>query len=326
MRFRHPQGAELVKLLDLNCKASLEDLFNLTLSKPLEQLFARPRKNLRGLLVELGFRMTGSINESNLQSASEILEMLHAGSLIVDDIEDSSSTRRGQPSLHVVYGVPLALNAGNWLYFLPFKYIDELEASAECKMQLTRVVHRTLLLAHYGQALDVGITLHSLPQERVYDVAMSAIELKTGVLTGFALSMGSLLCGQDGSEIDKLGRKLGVALQMFDDIGNLTSSRHLTKRAEDFKNARLSYLSGIAALELSASDYDDFLSLSLHSWSQPIRIQQWLMQRGVLGSARTRAESYLDSAAEELLALQDLRPIERELLANLCQKLKESYD
>ncbi len=44
-----------------------------------------------------------------------VVELLHAGSLVVDDIEDGSDERRGAPALHHLVGTPLALNTGNWL-------------------------------------------------------------------------------------------------------------------------------------------------------------------------------------------------------------------
>src|SRR5512142_2931568 len=56
-----------------------------------------------------------------------IVEGLHLGSLIIDDIEDESSTRRGGPTLHRQIGVPNALNAGNWLYFWPALLVPRLK-------------------------------------------------------------------------------------------------------------------------------------------------------------------------------------------------------
>jgi geranylgeranyl diphosphate synthase type 3 len=50
----------------------------------------------------------------------QIVGFLYTGSLIIDDIEDDSPTRRGQMAAHVVYGVARALNAGNCKIFLLF--------------------------------------------------------------------------------------------------------------------------------------------------------------------------------------------------------------
>lgn len=50
-------------------------------------------------------------------------EILHNGSLIVDDIEDSSDTRRKKPCIHKIYGVDVAINTGNFMYFSPLLYL-----------------------------------------------------------------------------------------------------------------------------------------------------------------------------------------------------------
>jgi hypothetical protein len=54
-----------------------------------------------------------------------VVEFIHAGSLVVEDIEDGSRIRRGRVALHVRYGMPVALNAGNWLYFWPFELLKK---------------------------------------------------------------------------------------------------------------------------------------------------------------------------------------------------------
>ena len=50
-----------------------------------------------------------------------IIEMLHTGSLIIDDIEDQSLSRRDRPCAHLVYGIGKSVASANLMYFLPFK-------------------------------------------------------------------------------------------------------------------------------------------------------------------------------------------------------------
>ena len=52
------------------------------------------------------------------------MELTHAGSLIIDDIEDGARTRRGGPAAHLEFGVDLAVNAGNLVYFLPTRLLE----------------------------------------------------------------------------------------------------------------------------------------------------------------------------------------------------------
>ncbi|MFO0131652.1 MAG: polyprenyl synthetase family protein [bacterium] len=50
-------------------------------------------------------------------------EIIHNGSLIIDDIEDGSDLRREKPCVHKIYGTDVAVNAGNALYFIPMLFI-----------------------------------------------------------------------------------------------------------------------------------------------------------------------------------------------------------
>lgn len=52
-----------------------------------------------------------------------LCEIVHNGTLIVDDIEDSSTVRRDKACVHLLYGVDISVNAGNFMYFAPFHYL-----------------------------------------------------------------------------------------------------------------------------------------------------------------------------------------------------------
>ena len=105
--------------------------------KPIQDLMARPSKQFRGQLVKLAYRLTSGTGTLSLVARercdilANVAELIHAGSLLVDDIQDGSSMRRGAPALHLRYGVSLALNAGNWLYFWPFELIKKSGLSKE---------------------------------------------------------------------------------------------------------------------------------------------------------------------------------------------------
>ena len=52
-----------------------------------------------------------------------LCEIVHNGTLIVDDIEDSSTVRRDKQCVHLLYGIDISINAGNFMYFAPYHYI-----------------------------------------------------------------------------------------------------------------------------------------------------------------------------------------------------------
>ena len=64
--------------------------------------------------------------------------------------------RRGKLALHIRYGLPMALNAGNWLYFWPFELIRTLELPSETTLSVYEYYHRTRLRAYFGQATLLG--------------------------------------------------------------------------------------------------------------------------------------------------------------------------
>lgn len=59
-----------------------------------------------------------------IEPCSYFCELIHNGTLVVDDIEDNSELRRGQPCLHKKYGIDVAINAGNGLFHSQEKIIE----------------------------------------------------------------------------------------------------------------------------------------------------------------------------------------------------------
>lgn len=251
----------------------INQLFQSTLFDPVENFLGRPKKSFRSDLVKLGQEI--AINELNdkidslvlkkyyedASFFSEIIELLHSGSLIVDDIEDQSQMRRGQKTLHELYGIPIALNAGNWLYFWPLCLIQNSKFSDTLKHSAIAEIHHTLLLAHTGQALDIGANMLKVDQFQVNRLVFDAIDLKSGALTALAMKLGLLSVVHQSSHpylksVDQIGRHFGVLLQLYDDIGNLKSKTNPQKRFEDLQLKRPSF---IWAAFASTSDQRDYL-------------------------------------------------------------------
>jgi geranylgeranyl pyrophosphate synthase len=193
-------------------------------------------------LVEVSYEVGRSAGSAPMPERLPLLvEILHAGSLIVDDIEDDSKYRRGKPALHLVVGMPLALNAGNWLYFLPHSVLEEMALAPHVELQVRRVLDRGVLRCHYGQALDLGARLGSLAQREVFEVVSLSTRLKTGSLLELAAELGGTAAGASPElcmELAQFGRSYGVALQMLDDLSGLFEERRAHKGHEDLVNGR----------------------------------------------------------------------------------------
>jgi len=210
------------------------------LLKPLANMAERQGKELRARLVIIAWKMAGAEGEVP-DVLIGIVEALHLGSLIVDDIEDGSTTRRGGPTLHDRIGLPLALNAANWLYFWPTLLIDRLRLAPHQELHLRRTIEQHVLLCHFGQALDLSLRVCDLKQSEVLEAVRSTSELKTGCLMELASRAGAIVGGADAAtveELGKLGRNLGLALQMLDDLTSITSERRAEKGREDLNLGR----------------------------------------------------------------------------------------
>ena len=250
--------------------ASMTQVIDEKLWKPLEDFLSQPGKNVRPRLVEIGFLLStdesvklDDVTTEALLKASEIVESVHAGALIIDDIQDGSLIRRNQECMHIKYGVPLALNAGNWLYFWAMDRIKALGLAPEIRLALMEDCVQLLLEAHYGQAIDIGATLDQLPQEEVARVCRSSMELKTSTLMALALRLGAAVAGKKSLEpkLMELGKQLGFVLQVYDDVGNFLQkpTSAPTKRWEDLKLKRPSWVWMQIARVASPKEFESFI-------------------------------------------------------------------
>jgi geranylgeranyl pyrophosphate synthase len=234
--------ARLAQTLELGGEQIDERLWHAAIRGPLLELLERPGKELRSRIVEVAYQVSCSEDSPRMPAQLPlVVELLHTGSLIVDDIEDDSRYRRGRPALHLVVGLPLALNAGNWLYFAPHQLLEELALPAPTELELRRSIERNVLRCHYGQALDLGVQLGSLTQREVPDVVSLSTRLKTGSLLELSAEIGAIAAGAGPAlrrELKSFGRSYGVALQMLDDVSGLFEERRAHKGHEDLLHGR----------------------------------------------------------------------------------------
>jgi len=335
-----PLLPERSRLAELSGIGKVEELVWDSLLRPLEAFLARPGKNLRGKLVELAGRLScpegAEVTESVSRSfavASRIVEALHAGALIIDDIEDGSSVRRDGPTFHLKHGVPVALNAGNWLYFWALHQIGALGLDAERERELTRACHAILLEAHFGQALDVGVRIDELPQDRVFDACLTAVELKTGALAALSMRLGGAASGAPPERLatlDRVGRRFGTALQLFEDLGNFCVNSHgtgysMAKRHEDLYLRRPSWIWAVAARHTEPREYARFVE-AVRRLPDESFLKPWVELNDFTAKARREASLYLDTVRAEIRAeFGESHPAATAELMSLMDLLEKVY-
>ena len=235
------------------CEAVWRD----ALYAPLAEYLGRSGKLLRARLVWHGWRLGGGRGEPP-QTLCLLPEILHAASLIVDDLQDGALMRRGGPALHRVIGPERALNAANWLYFWPYALLDGLRLSATRRRACVELVTATLLDCHRGQALDLGVQVWTLAQDSVPDLVAEQSRLKTGCLTALCVALGAVAGGAGAARVDALqrfGERVGVGLQMLDDLTTVLVAGRRDKAGEDLCCGRPTWAWALAAQRCSQWQY-----------------------------------------------------------------------
>lgn len=195
-----------------------------------------PGKRVRPLLVLAACEALGRPWRRALPAAAAI-ELVHAFSLVHDDLPalDDDDFRRGRPTTHRRFGEALALLAGDALLALAFETLAALGRSG---VAAARVAEAQRLLARASGSRElVGGQVLDLEAEgrRVRARDVRAIHVrKTGALAGAALALGALAAGASRPRVrrmERLGRRIGLAFQIQDDVLNATGSlRQLGKR------------------------------------------------------------------------------------------------
>ena len=219
------------------------------LTEPCKNLIALGGKRWRPLLLVLCaenarafYGSRALLSESETYSLSPLVEFVHTGSLIHDDIEDSSDMRRGKPAAHIAYGVDAALNAASWLYFEAPVCVDRLAASPEIKAKLYALYASEVRRLHLGQAADIlwHKNRELFPSVEEYS---AMVQNKTGTLASFAAKAGTLAGGGTDEEMERGGKaaaEIGEAFQILDDVQNLTTGNPGKKRGDDIVEGKKS--------------------------------------------------------------------------------------
>ncbi len=198
-------------------------------------------KRIRPRLTVLACAAAGGRGQEALDPATAI-ELLHAASLVHDDIMDRSDLRRGRPTLHALHGIPAAILAGDALVGVAFRLL----ASAAMPNRQKILAEFAAAYVHLceGQSGDIGFA-DSFPLDVPGHRRM--VRKKTAELLGAALAIGAMVATADESvcaSLRRYGLQLGMAYQAKDDLLELTGTEvRMGKRpGTDLRNGRTTFL------------------------------------------------------------------------------------
>ena len=208
-------------------------------------------KRVRPLLAFAAGEVAGAPVE-RLESVAAAIEMIHAYSLVHDDLPcmDDDQLRRGKPTVHVEYDEATAMLVGDALQCLAFQVIAEAGLAGDPRTQLEMV--RTLALAAGsrgmagGQQIDLESTGKSLtvPELEFMHIHKTGALIRAAVLVGFS-------CGTHDeagkAALDRYAKAIGLAFQVVDDVLDAeASTATLGKTAgKDSKQGKATYVSAL---------------------------------------------------------------------------------
>jgi len=211
------------------------EALNKTVAEPIWDFLDRGGKRWRPSLFLLVVEALGKDPEA-LQEFAIIPEVIHNGTIMIDDIEDDSQFRRGRPCTHKLYGLDVAINAGNAMYYLPLltliKHRDKF--GADKLSRIYEVYTSEMINLSLGQAMDIawhkGLADADRLTEKQY---LQMCAYKTGTLARLAAKIAAVLCDASDDTVKRLGRfaeALGIAFQIQDDVLDLTGKEFAEKK------------------------------------------------------------------------------------------------
>ena len=166
-------------------------------------------KKLRAKLI---LKIASNNNEAPFLAA--VIELIHAASLLHDDVIDDALTRRGQDSINAIFGNKSAIMLGDILYSKAFYELTSLDN------KIAKTVSNAVVKLSIGELMDVELSKEfNTDEDKYFDM----IYKKTASLIEAAAKSAAILAGFDEDKFALYGKNLGLAFQIIDDILDITT-------------------------------------------------------------------------------------------------------
>ena len=184
------------------------------------------------------------------------LELVHNFTLVHDDIMDNSKLRRNMPSVHIKYGEPTAIMAGDLLFTKAFQSMHNL--TSDCK-EFKNVEYGLIDCIREiceGQQLDMDFEQRKIVSEEEY---IKMILKKTAVFFQYAAEAGTILGGgtkEQSNALSEYGKNLGLGFQIHDDYLDMSSDEKTLGKdiGNDIRNGKKTLIAVHALNNSTGSD------------------------------------------------------------------------
>ncbi|UCC59140.1 MAG: polyprenyl synthetase family protein [Candidatus Bathyarchaeum sp.] len=265
-------------------------------------------KRLRPFLVLKSCRLVGGREEDAMPTAAA-LELLHTFTLLHDDIMDQDEKRRGVPTVHNQWGVPIAIVAGDLLFAKVYeaitKFTDPKHVAPERILQVLKEISEATTNICEGQTRDMMFESKETVSENEY---FRMIQAKTAALFKVSARCGGILGGAKKSQVDRLGefgRYAGIAFQVIDDVLGLIADEKVLKKpvGSDIREGKRTLIVVHALENASKNQRKTILETLGNQAASPEQIRETVEMINSLGAidhAKEVAEKYIVRAREAL--------------------------
>ncbi|MFC2063627.1 polyprenyl synthetase family protein [Chloroflexota bacterium] len=251
----------------------------------------------------------------NAIPAAAAVELLHNFSLVHDDIQDKSPTRRKRPTIWKKWGIPQAINTGDGLFSMANISIGNLieHYPAESVIKVMEVFNKTCLDLTRGQFLDISFEQKEIISLEQY---WTMIGFKTAALFSTSAEIGAILSGIEAQEqmnFRKFGYDLGLAFQIKDDILGMWGLEEKTGKSitKDLETAKMT-LPVVFGLQ-NSKIFTERWEKKVISRSDAISLSEQLKIDG----AWKYSQDLVRNLTDEALATLEKLPISKENYKNL---------
>lgn len=270
----------------------------------------RGGRSLRASLCIAAARAFGARTDDALNSAVA-LELLHNAFLVHDDVEDGSEERPGRPTLHVLQGVPIAVNVGDALSIMSLRPLMENWArlGGRLALRILQEAERMTRESVEGQAMELAWRRDNTVDLRPEDYLTMILKKTCWYTTIYPCRLGALIGTRDDVGLERylpFGFFLGAAFQVQDDLLNLTGDpvRYGKELLGDLREGKRTLMLIHLLREASTKDRTVLRRiLGLSRGRRTTRDVEWIRQRmldhGCIEHARQIAHGLAGAARHE---------------------------
>jgi len=256
-----------------------------------------PGKMVRPSILILTARAVGSDATKQVLDYAAAVELVHMATLVHDDINDESDSRRGQPSVHNKYGIRKALTIGDIMLNRAMGLFSYDPALVDTFINMGSALADSEFL-QYNHRFDMNIT-----EPEYYQI----ISGKTAMFLSRCAKIGSIAAGADNKvveEMERYGQLYGMAFQIADDLIDLTGTQEVSG-----KTAMRDLSEGVFTLPTILAIHDPKLGNKIRSkikrGASLDEIRDLITQTGAIDECKAIINDYVEEAVDCLSILPE---------------------